>query len=68
PASAGEVLRALAPSTLLQLPGAGKADIKIMSRLIRKVPGYTLELGSDISSIHEVIKKAISMGKNSQYE
>ena len=65
PASAGEVLRALAPSTLLQLPGAGKADIKIMSKLIHKVPGYTLELGSDISSIHQVIEKAISMGINS---
>jgi hypothetical protein len=60
PATAGATLTALAPSTLLQLPGAGSAAIKTMSRLARRVPGYVLELGTDVSQIPAVILSLLS--------
>jgi hypothetical protein len=60
PATAGATLTALAPSTLMQLPGAGGAAIKTMSRLVRQVPGYVLELGTDISRIPDVILDLLS--------
>lgn len=51
PAGPASVLAALAPSTLFQLPGAGTAAIKSMSKLVHSVPGYTLELGSAVAQI-----------------
>ena len=59
PASAGATLTALAPSTLLQLPGAGMEAIKTMSKLVNQVPGYILELGTDITQIPEVIQNLL---------
>jgi hypothetical protein len=55
PASAGETLAALAPSTLLQLPGSGQSAIKTMSALVREVPHYVLECGTDLAQIPQVI-------------
>jgi len=54
-ATAGEALRALVPSTLIQLPGAGQRAFHLMSRLVRKVACYTVELGTDVSGIPGVI-------------
>lgn len=48
-------LKALAPSTLLQLPGAGQASFQAMARLVRQVPCYTLALGTDLAQIPVVI-------------
>jgi len=62
PATAGAVLTALAPSTLLQLPGAGKAAFRMMAKLVGRVPGYVLELGGDISRIPSLIQGLLSNG------
>lgn len=62
PATAGAILAALAPTTLIQLPGAGDSAIKIMSKLVRQVPGYILELGTDLSEIPPVILSLLSNG------
>jgi hypothetical protein len=62
PATPGSALTALAPSTLLQLPGAGAAAIKKMSRLVQRVPAYVLELGTDVPRIPEVILGLLSRG------
>lgn len=48
-------LKTLAPSTLLQLPGAGQASFRAMARLVRQVACYTLALGTDLALIPRVI-------------
>lgn len=48
-------LRALAPSTILQLPGTGQEAFRLMSSLVKQVPCHVLELGTEISRIPEVI-------------
>lgn len=55
PTNAAATLSALAPSTLFQLPSAGSAAIKTMSRLAQQVPAYKLELGSDLANASSVI-------------
>ena len=40
-------LRALGPTTLLQLPGSGAAALRAMGDLVRAVPCFTLRLGPD---------------------
>ena len=59
-ASGAEVLMALAPTTVLRLPGAGKESLRLMAELTRRVPGYVLELGSDLSQIPPLITSVIS--------
>ncbi len=44
-------LRALAPSTLLQMPGDRASALRTMARLVERVPCYELELGADVSAI-----------------
>jgi hypothetical protein len=51
PASPGAVLRALAPSSILQLPGAGRAALATLARLVQRVPGYVLRLGPDLDAL-----------------
>lgn len=58
--SAAAVLKALAPSTLFQLPGAGEQAFRTMVNCVSKVQTFNLELGSDLSSIPTVIKNYLS--------
>lgn len=53
--SAAHALRALAPSTIFQLPGGREAAFKLIAGVARKVPCYCLELGTDKSRIPPVI-------------
>lgn len=53
-------LRALAPSTLFQLSGAGENSFQMMSKLVRQLPCYTLELGTDINQIPQVILELLN--------
>jgi hypothetical protein len=55
PASRADGLRAIAPSTLLQLPGAGSADLRQLTRLASHVPIHRLELGRDLDRAVAVI-------------
>jgi hypothetical protein len=48
-------LKALAPSTLFQLSRIGKQALQTMSALTQEVDCYTLELGTDISQVPNVI-------------
>ncbi|MCA9518519.1 MAG: hypothetical protein KC635_26470, partial [Myxococcales bacterium] len=41
----GEALRALAPSTLMQLPGDGARDFAALARVLRGLPAYHLDIG-----------------------
>jgi hypothetical protein len=47
PASPGQALAALAPSSLLQVPGAGKRMLEGLSRIVQTVPCVQLESGAD---------------------
>jgi hypothetical protein len=62
PTSPARALGALAPTTLFQLPGAGSSAMKAMARLVRQVPCYALELGTEVERIptviHEFLREA----------
>lgn len=58
PASRGTALRALAPSTILQLPGAGGTALATMTRLVRRVPSYRLHLGHDLEALPSLLARA----------
>ena len=55
PVSQISALRALAPSSIFQLPGAGKSEFETLTRLVKEIPCYSLELGSNLQRIPEVI-------------
>jgi len=48
-------LAALAPSTIFQLASAGDDEFRRMSKFVRKVPAFTLKLGTELSKIPQVI-------------
>jgi hypothetical protein len=53
--SRAAALTALAPSTVFQLHTAGSEALQYMADLVRRVPAYVLELGTDVSEIPGVI-------------
>lgn len=57
PASPVEILASLAPSTLFQLPQSEPKNFLTLSRLVRKLPGATLESGHDLSTIPAAIRE-----------
>lgn len=56
PSSPIAALKALAPSTLLQLPGVGKDTMVNLSALVRRVPTYTLNAGTQMRGISQSIE------------
>jgi hypothetical protein len=57
-ASGAEALRALAPTTMFQLPGNGEA-LSSMAALARTLPAWSLELGDDRENIPGLVARAI---------
>lgn len=55
-ASPKEALLSLAPSSILQLPGAGSRNFEKIAELVRLVPSFHLELGSTRIQIPGVIE------------
>jgi hypothetical protein len=53
--------KSLAPSTTLQLPGANQEDLTLMADLVRSVPGYRINLGTDYSAIPGAIAEAAGL-------
>ena len=51
PSSPVAALKALAPSTLLQLPGSGEETMGFLSALVRRVPCYKLKAGTRLEDI-----------------
>ncbi|MGE3843728.1 MAG: hypothetical protein AB7I50_19325 [Vicinamibacterales bacterium] len=51
PASRADVLKALAPSTLLFFPGWGAPHLNFLASVVERLPGFWLEMGPDISTI-----------------
>jgi|WetSurMetagenome_2_1015567.scaffolds.fasta_scaffold05945_5 hypothetical protein len=61
PDSAAAAWKAMAPSTVLQLPGAGAPDLAAIAGLARSVPCFRLLLGSDWERIPSVIAEGLAM-------
>jgi hypothetical protein len=53
---ASRVLTALAPTTLFQLPGAGEDALRRLRRFVSAVPGYRLDLGTDLTRNVELLR------------
>lgn len=51
-----DALAALLPSTVGQLPAAGRGDCQRMAALVRQLPAYRLNLGSEIRQIPQAIQ------------
>ena len=48
-------LRALAPSTIFETADAGPFELEAMTGLVKRVPSFTLELGTDLERIPRII-------------
>lgn len=55
PAPGAAALAALAPSTILQLPAAGARTLQRLTDVVRAVPSYSLNLGTDLETIPAAI-------------
>jgi hypothetical protein len=58
-------LRALLPTTVFHLPGGTQAIHRKIAALARKVPGYILEAGTDLTQIPAEIERFIVEGSKS---
>jgi hypothetical protein len=57
--SPAAALRALAPSTMAQLPGAGQTALRLMGRVVAAVPCYELALGTAVEGIPAAIASVL---------
>ncbi len=57
--SAGAALFALAPSTMIQMPGSREEEFAAMAEMVRHVPTVGVDLGSDLATIAPVIVEVI---------
>jgi len=57
PASSALAFKALAPSTMFQLPGNARAAFQGLSELVRAVPAYEIALGHDIGRIPDAMRR-----------
>lgn len=55
-ATSQAALLAIAPTTVMHLPGAERATFAKITRLVRRVPSYTLEAGTDLRQIPGAIR------------
>jgi hypothetical protein len=59
-ANPGASLMAIAPTTVFHLQGASRELFQKLSRLVKQVPSYTLELGTDLSQIPATISAVLN--------
>jgi hypothetical protein len=58
--SVGLALAALAPSTIFQLPRAGNEALKFLAGFARGLPCFSLEAGTDLSTIPPAIERILA--------
>jgi hypothetical protein len=58
PASPTAALRALAPSSLFQIPGTGRLEFQTLAEFVQRVPCFHLALGTELDKIPDVLWKA----------
>jgi hypothetical protein len=59
PLARAAALARLAPSTILQLPGTPAADLRAMASIVRAVPSFALQLGTEATGVTNAIREAI---------
>ena len=59
PVSAGDALRALAPTTVFQSPRRDGLALRPLAELARRVPAYTLELGGDPADVGPALSRLL---------
>jgi hypothetical protein len=59
PCSAGTALAAVAPNTILQLPGNGAPALELLSSVVKSVPCHHLEVGTEPSLIPPAIEELL---------
>jgi hypothetical protein len=57
PVGSGAAVRALAPSTLFQLPGAGANNFRMIAALTNGLPCFQVELGSDLAAMSRSLQQ-----------
>jgi len=62
PATPVACLEAIAPTTILHLPGGSHDAFRKISLLSRSVPGYILDAGTDLAQIPQVIRSLLESG------
>lgn len=60
PLSARDVLQALAPTTVFQLPGANASSLDLLSDIVTRVPGYSLAVGTTLATNVEALSDLIA--------
>ena len=63
PVGAAQALRALAPSTILQHADESAGGMAVISALVRRVPAYVLDLGSDITAVAPAISALLERSR-----
>jgi hypothetical protein len=53
-------LKVIGPSTIFQSPTDGQDLINFLSKLVKTVPVYTLELGSDLAGVSDTLRNFVS--------
>jgi hypothetical protein len=56
PTSQGETLRALAPSTLFQIPGERALALRRLTTLVQRLPCWSLQVGPDPDETHALLQ------------
>ncbi len=60
PISPARAVRALAPSSIFQLPFAGSAEFARLARVARAVPSFQLEVGPEIPAVGRALARALA--------
>jgi hypothetical protein len=60
PVSKGRALLAVAPSSLLHLPGSGDHRLQDIAELIERVPTYWLDMGRDFEAIPSCVEATLN--------
>lgn len=55
--SPADVFAAIAPSTIAVLPGAGERDFRYIGALIKTVPNFAIETGTDMADIGRTVAR-----------
>jgi len=60
--SPAEVLRAWAPSTVLQMPFDGGAVVAALADVVRKLPCFALDVGDDEADVASTVEQLLGRG------
>ncbi len=56
----GAVLRALAPSTMIQMPGSRSGELAAMAQMVKRLPTVGLQLGYELDTIPPAVRGVIA--------